>query len=67
MPVTTPRSSHSTDACAAISDGAAIQPSPKPATKEAAATVQGFGHGPLTARPRQPTTAIMLPHSTVDR
>jgi len=42
-PVTTPRSSQSTEAWAAISVGAAVQPSPKPITNDTAATVTGFG------------------------
>lgn len=66
-PVTTPRSLQSTDDCAEISAGAAIQPSPNPVTKDAAATVHGFGQGPDAASLTVPSSATTLPHSTVVR
>src|SRR6478752_6494361 len=66
-PVTTPRSFQSTDAWAAISEGAAVQPSPKPVTNDATPTVQGLGWGPLAASPTVPATAIIEPMSTVVR
>ena len=66
-PVTTPRSFHSTEACAAISDGAAVQPSPKPITNDTAPTIHGFGQGPDAASPSVPASAIRLPAITVVR
>ena len=66
-PVTTPRSFQVTAACAAISEGAATQPRPKPTTNETPATAHGFGHGPTAARPAVPASATRHPESTVNR
>ena len=52
-PVATPRSSHETLACAAMSDGVATSPMPRPVTKHVAATTATEGCWARAARTRR--------------
>ena len=66
-PVTTPRSSQSTEACAAISVGAAVQPRPKPIDERDRGDGDRVRPRPGRASAMVPRRAIALPSRIVTR
>ena len=67
VPVTTPRSSQSTLAWAAMSDGVATSPRPRPTMKQDAATTPTDGADANTTSGTVPSTTMAMPMSTVAR
>ena len=66
-PVTTPRSDHGTDDCAAMSVGEATSPRPRPTMKHAMAVVQTFGVSEAATSAAEPSTETASPMSAVRR
>src|SRR6478735_2184305 len=67
VPVTTARSFHGTEACAAMSVGVATRPRPKPTTRHDAAVAKTFGVAEVSHSARAPTVATTRPMSAVGR
>ena len=67
VPVTTPRRSHSTEDCAAISVGLATNPMPKPSTKQVAATIHTELRADSKVSRPEPMTTTAPPISAVRR
>lgn len=67
IPVTAPRSPQPTEACAAISVGAALHPSPKPKRNAMPAITNGFGHEATEARAMAATVVMLMPINVVRR
>ena len=67
VPVTTPRSFHSTLDWAAMSVGVATSPSPSPTMKQLAATSATLGAEAVRARTAVPMTVTVMPISAVLR
>jgi len=61
VPVTTPRSCQPTLVCAAISDGVADRPIPRPMTKHIAPTSITVDDGPSSSNNAEPTTTRAAP------
>src|SRR5918998_2084085 len=61
VPVTTPRCDQSTDDCAAIRVGAAVRPSPRPTTKQVAASCHTELSGEISQSITAPPTRITDP------
>ena len=66
VPVTTARSLHGTEACAAMRVGVATRPSPRPTTKDEPAVAHTFGVAEASHSDSAPTAA-MSPMSAVGR